>query len=161
MSAWKWFLLSFFGGGIAFWIFDVIIPAIDPNEQGYAVTLLCPLTLVLFYAATLRLRKDDRSGPSTAVFAICGMWILALGFTLLASRFRGGGDMGVIGWKRLADILLSSFIPTRVFELVTVEGSIIALLIGTVAMFICHFKFESSRWVIPPIVWTVFHHSKK
>lgn len=35
MSSWKWFLLSLFGGGIAFWIPDVVIPALDRNEQEF------------------------------------------------------------------------------------------------------------------------------
>ena len=70
MSSWKWFLLSLFGGGIAFWIPDVVIPAFDRNEQGYAVTAACPIVLILFYVAALRLRKGEPSGPSTAVFAI-------------------------------------------------------------------------------------------
>jgi hypothetical protein len=72
MSSWKWFWLSLLGGGVAFWMPDVVIPALDPNEQGVAVTVLCPIVLILFYAAVLRLRRAERSGPSTAIFAIIG-----------------------------------------------------------------------------------------
>jgi hypothetical protein len=73
MSSWKWLLLSFFGGAVAFWISDLIIPAWDGNEQRGAVTIACPIVLMLFYAVVLRLRKAEQSGPSTATFAIGGM----------------------------------------------------------------------------------------
>lgn len=38
-SSWKRFLLNFLGGGMAFWISDSVIPALDRSEQGYAVTV--------------------------------------------------------------------------------------------------------------------------
>jgi hypothetical protein len=149
MSSWKWFLLSFFGGGIAFWIPDVIIPAIDRNEKGGAVTIACPVLLILFYVTVLRLRKAERSGPSTAIFAICGMWVLALSFTLLAQEVRAPGGGGFT-WGDIGYIFVSSFVPTRVFYFVTLEGSVIALIIGTMAMIICHLALERTRWIVPP-----------
>ena len=153
MSSWKWLLLSFFGGGIAFWISDLIIPALDRNEQGYAVTVACPIVLILFYVAALRLRKRGRSGPASAIFAIFGTWILALSFTLLAQEGRAPGGGGFT-WGDFGYLLVSSFLPTRIALFVTLEGSIIALWIGTVAMIICHIAFERSPWIIPPSLWT-------
>jgi hypothetical protein len=151
MSSWKSLLLSFFGGGIAFWISDVIIPALDRNEQGYAVTAACPIVLILFYVAVLRLRKADRSGPPSAIFAICGMWVSALSFTMLAQTVRGNGfSGGHWTWGDFGYLLVSSFLPMRIVEFVTLEGSIIALSIGTVAMLICHIAFERTRWFVPP-----------
>ena len=152
MSSWKWFLLSLFGGGIAFWIPDVIIPALDRSEQRGLVTFACPALLILFYAAVLRLRKAERSGPSTAIFAICGIWVLALSFTLLAQEVRARGGMGFT-WGEFGYLLVSSFLPIRIVEFVTLEGSIIALWLGTVAMVICHVAFERTRWIVPPSLW--------
>ena len=154
MSSWKWFLLSLFGGGIAFWIPDVVIPALDRNEQGVLVTFACPALLILFYVAVLRLRKAERSGPSTAIFAVCGMWLLAISFTLLAQevRARGGGYT----WGDFGYVLVSSFLPMRIVEFVTLEGSIVALFIGTIAMVICHVVFERTRWIVPPSLWAAF-----
>jgi len=60
MSSWKWFLLSFFGGGIVFWIPDLVIPALDRTEQRGAVTFACPALLVLCYMILRRLRKPER-----------------------------------------------------------------------------------------------------
>src|SRR6266571_7823084 len=125
MSSWRWVLLSFFGGGIAFWIPDIQIPALDRKEQGYAVTAACPIVLILFYGAVLRLRKGERSGPSTAIFAVCGIWVLALWFTFLAQRVRGGEGPG-FGWDDFGYLLVSSFLPLRIVFFVTLEGSIIA-----------------------------------
>jgi uncharacterized membrane protein len=62
----------------------VVIPALDRNEQRGLVTFACPALLILFYVAVLRLRLAQRSGPSTAIFAVCGIWVLALSFTLPA-----------------------------------------------------------------------------
>ena len=63
-------LAEFFGGGIAFWIPNTLIPALNLKEQEYAVTAVRPIVLSLFYVAVLRLRKGERSGPSTAIFAM-------------------------------------------------------------------------------------------
>jgi hypothetical protein len=159
VGSWKWFLLSLFGGGIAFWISDLVIPALDPNEQRVAVTIACPIVLILFYAAVLRIRKAERSGPSTAIFAVCGMWVLALLATLLAQEIRAPGGGGLT-WGQFWYVFVSSFLPTRIFEFVTLEGSILALEIGTVAMIVCHLAFERSRWIVPPSLWAAFRHSK-
>jgi hypothetical protein len=156
MSSWKWFLLSFFGAGTFFWISDVMMPLFDPNEQRGRVTIVCPFVLILFYAAVFRLRKAQRLGPSTAIFAICGMWVLAIPFTLLAQTARSHGGMG-FGWDEIGYVLVSSFLPTRIVEFVTLEGSIIALWVGTAAMIICHLAFERGRWIVPPSLWAAFH----
>jgi hypothetical protein len=105
MSSWKWFLLGFFGGGITFWIPDVVIAAFDHNEQGYAMTVACPATLIFFYVVMLRLRKAERSGPSTAIFAIPGMWVLALSFTTLAQWIRSDAGIG-FEWREVGYLLL-------------------------------------------------------
>jgi hypothetical protein len=138
MSSWRWFLLSFLGGGIAFWIPNTVIPALNLKEQGYAVTAVCPIVLILFYVAVLRLRKGDRSGPSTAIFAMFGTWVLALLFILLAQGVRRGEGPG-FGWE--------------IVLLVMLGGSIIALWLETVAMVICHVAFERTRWIVPPSLW--------
>lgn len=161
MSPWKAFLISFFGCGIAFWISDVVIPVFDHSEQGYAVTAACPIVLILFYATVLRLRKGERSGPSTAVLAILGIWILALSFTMLAQTIRGNGFRGG-HWSGgdFGYLLVSSFVPTRIFAFVTLEGSILAVGVGTIAMAICHLAFERARWIVPPSVWNIVKRGK-
>ena len=138
MSSSRYFLLSFLGGGIAFWIPNTLIPALNLKEQGYAVTAMCPIVLSLFYVGVLRLRKGQRSGPSTAIFAMFGTWVLALSFILLAQGVRRGEEPG-FGWE--------------IVLLVMLGGSIIALCIETVAMVICHLAFERTRWIVPPSLW--------
>ena len=149
MPSLKWVFLSSLGGGIAFWISDLIIPALDRSEQGGVVTIACPIVLALFYMMVLRIRKSDRTGPSTAVFAILGMWVLALSFTTLAAWIRSEQGFGGFSWGDLGFLLVSSFLPTRVFMLVSLEGSIIALLLGTMTMIVCHIAFERTRWIVP------------
>jgi hypothetical protein len=153
MSSWKWIWLSFLGGGTAFWISDVVIPALDPNEQGVAATVACPIVLIVFYTAMLRLRRADRSGPSTAIFALLGIWVLGEWFMMLAQTFRGSGFKAGFEWRELGYLLVSSFKPMEVHEMAALEGNLIALWLGTMAMLICHLAFELSRWIIPPSLW--------
>jgi hypothetical protein len=56
---------------------------------------------------------------------------------------------------------VSSFLPWRIAGFLALEGSIFALLIGTVAMVISHIVFERTRWIIPPSLWAALHHSKE
>lgn len=162
MSSAKWLWLSLLLGGTVFWIPDVVIPALAPNEQGGAVTVACPAALIVFYVLVLRRRRAERSGPSTAIFALIGVWVLALSFTLLAQRVRGGEGSG-FGWGEFGYLLVSSFLPTRIVLFVTLEGSIFALWLGTIAMIICHLIEERARWIIPPSIWSFVKllHSKK
>jgi hypothetical protein len=161
MSSWKWFLLSFFGAGIAFWIPDIVIPAMDRTETGEAVTIACPAVLLLFYAVLIRIRRAERTGLSTAIFAICGIWMLALSFTMLAQWIRSEGGLGEFSRSDFGYLFISSFLPWRIIEGVSLEGSIFALWIGTAAMIICHFKFEETRWIVPPSVWAAIKQHRK
>jgi hypothetical protein len=131
----------------------------DPNEKGVAVTIACPIVLIVFYGFMLRLRKDRDSGPSIAIFAICGMWVLALWFALWAQEVRAPG--APLTLSQLRYLLVSSFLPWRIAGFLALEGSIFALLIGTVAMVISHIVFERTRWIIPPSLWAALHHSKE
>ncbi len=161
MSSWKWFLLSFFGCGIAFWAVDLIIAAIDPTDQGWAATISCPIGLIGFYFIMLRLRKSARSGPSTAISAICGIWMLGLSFILVAQKIRSEHGLGGFNWSDLRFLLISSFLPTRILLFTGLEGSAIALVLGTVALAICHFKFEGTRWIVPPSVLAALRQRRR
>ncbi len=129
------------------------------NEQGYAVTVACPALLIVFYVVVLRLRKAERSGPSTAIFAVCGMWVLALSFTTLSQWIRSEAGIG-FEWRELGYLLVYSFMPIRILEVMTLGGNIFALILGTLAMVNCHVIFERSRWIIPPFLLSAFHHAK-
>jgi len=64
------------------------------------------------------------------------MWVLALTFTELAQDIRSESFSG-FSWGDLGFLVVSSFMPNRIVELVALEGSIVALVIGTVAMIVC------------------------
>ena len=162
MSSWKWFWLSLLLGGIVFWIPDVIIPALDPNEQRIAVTFACPAALILFYVAVLRRRRTEGSGPSTAIFALIGIWLLGTPFMMLAQTARGSGFRAGFKWGEIVYLLVSGLLPTQVFDMSTLEGSLIAIMLGTMAMIMCHLLFETTRWIVPPSLRAALklHHSR-
>lgn len=89
--------------------------------------------------------------------------MLAIWFMMLAQSIRGSGlggafegvDRGFLGY-----LVESSFIPTRIFIFAVMEGSVVALVIGTLSMLVCHFTFESTRWVIPPSISSILGHKK-
>jgi hypothetical protein len=126
MSSSRWFLLSFLGG------WDCLL---DSKHTHPCFEAQRPRIRILFYVAVLRLRKGDRSGPSTAIFAMLGAWVLALLFILLAQGVRRGDGPG-FGWE--------------IVLLVMLAGSIISLWLETVATVICHVAFERTRWIVPP-----------
>jgi hypothetical protein len=161
MASWKWFWLSLLGGGVVFWIPDLIIRPLDRNEQVLAVTIACPSTLLLVYVTVLRIRKLEPSGPSTAIFALCGTWVLAPSFILMAQWVRSQEGLGEFTWGDFGYLLLSSFLPTHIFMAAALEGSLFALVIGTVAMIICHLAFERTRWIVPPSLWAALHRTKQ
>jgi hypothetical protein len=164
MSPAKWLWLSLLLGGTVFWIPDVVIPALAPNEQGGAITLACPTALIVFYALVLRCRRAERSGPSTAMFSLIGVWVLGQLFMMLAQTVRGSGFLAGYDWRsETGYLVVSSFVPTRIFEASALEGSEIALVLGTIAMIICHLIEERARWIIPPSLWAAVkvRHSKK
>jgi hypothetical protein len=105
-------------------------------------------------------QETFRLSPGFPLFAMCGIWILALSFTLLAQRIRGGSG-GEFGLGDFGYIFVSSFVPTRIIEFLALEGSVLALAIGTAAMIVCQIKFERNRWIIPPGVWAVVRHAKQ
>jgi predicted benzoate:H+ symporter BenE len=81
---------------------------------------------------------------------------------MLAQAVRGNGFLG--GEWSLGDIeylLISSFLPTRILEFVMLEGSAIALILGTVAMITCHFAFERARWIVPANLWVALRRLKQ
>src|SRR5438874_11481522 len=87
---------------------DLVIPALNRTEGGGAVTFACPALLVVFYMILRRLRRPERLGPSVAIFAIGGMWVLALSFTLLAQWIRSEEGLGRFTWGDIGYLLVSS-----------------------------------------------------
>jgi hypothetical protein len=80
---------------------------------------------------------------------------------MLAQTVRGNGFKGgAWSWGDFGYLLLSSFLPTHIFLAAVLEGSIFALLIGTITMVACHLLYERTRWIIPPRLRAAFHHSK-
>jgi hypothetical protein len=85
------------------------------------------------------------------------MGALALSITMLAQPVRSNGFVGeACTWGDFGYLLVASFFSWRIVEFVTLEGSIIAFWVGTVAMFICHIAFERTRWVVPPNLFAAF-----
>ena len=155
MSSSKWWWINFLAGATAFWVPDLVVTPLFPgsNTPGIeaVLTCVCPGGFTLFYALVLRGRRTERGGPSTAIFSLLGIWVLAQIFMMLAQTIRGSGFRAFVwNWSVISYFLLSTLIPTRTFEFSMLEGSAGGLILGTLAAIIFHYRFERDRWIIPP-----------
>jgi hypothetical protein len=142
-------LLSFFAGAASFWIPDVVAFAVIPDRARWiAMTALCPAGALCFYAWLRRRRVGDDLGPSSALYQLLGIWMLAPWFMFLASRLGPGTKMametGDYGF-----LLLASILPIWTPQASAEQGSGWALLLVTMALLVCHFRKESGRWLLP------------
>ncbi len=165
MSSYKWFAASFLGGATAFWLPDLLMKALYRGANTplieAALTLACPSSLVLFYFYLVHHRRSEAEGLSTAVFALFGIWLLSLTFMTLSRTFGGGGFRDFpFDWILIRYYLVSSLIPTRVFLLSMLDGTAAGLVLGTIAMIVCHFRFERGHWIIPPVLLSALRHAR-
>jgi len=97
------------------------------------------------------------------MFSLIGVWVLGPLFMMLGQAVRSGGILAEFYWRDTGKLVLVGFLPTWTFEWSALEGSRIALVLGTIAMIICHLIEERARWIIPPSLWAAvkLRHSRK
>ncbi|MFI5109042.1 MAG: hypothetical protein ACHP78_09380 [Terriglobales bacterium] len=113
------------------------------------ITFACPLALLGVYGIAIWYRnRYERSGPSSALFGLIGVWVIGPWLMALAGILAGGP-----GFHKVTDympFLWMSLCPPLTLYLSSMQGNVFALILATVLMPVCHRVFEKQRWLVPP-----------
>ena len=144
-------LLSFFGGAASFWLPDVVsFLAIGDRSRWIAMTVLCPAGALGFYAWICRRRKGETPyGPSSALYQLLGIWMLAPWFMILASNLSPGPPPSM-DLRLYLFLLVASLLPPLTLEASAMHGSGYALVLVTLGLPVLHLLKELGRWVVHP-----------
>jgi len=146
-------LASVLIGGISFWTPNVLLfPRMKSMNTFFAViTFACPLALLVVYGVATWYRKQQEvndGGPSSALFALIGIWLTGPWLMGFAGTLAGGP-----GFHELSDytpFLWMSLCPPLTLYFSAMQGNVLALILVTVLMPVCHHLFEKEHWIIPP-----------
>lgn len=146
----RFVLLNVILGGAFFWAPVVLLLSRPLESKGgfIMVTFTCPLALVGFYSVALSRRRGRSGGPSSALFALLGVWVIGPWFMALAGTLAGGP--GLHNVTDYIPLLLMSVCPPLTLYLSFMQGNAFALILATILMLVCHRVFERGRWLIPP-----------
>jgi hypothetical protein len=125
-------------GALSFWAPDIAVHAIRRNLFGPSDVLALTVTmpLILFVCWTAAVKYLGMSAKAIATRMLLGIWLLGgLAMTAGAS-FCGGGFAGPNGVKGTAIVIGMSLLPIYTFIMATYDGSLGALLVVTVILFI-------------------------
>jgi len=143
--------ISFFCGAMSFWLADValFVAFNSPDSRWPWMTIACPPMALLFYRWIFRRRKVDTVGPSSALYQLLGIWMLAPWFMTVAAFLAPGSRPGLtIG--ELKFLVLITLFPIWTLPASAMQGSGYGLVLITIGLLILHFWKESHRWLIPP-----------
>ncbi len=146
-------VIGFFVGALSFWLpSGLIFAALDTSPSGVSrwipMTIACPLVAVGFYSWMWRRRATRQGGPSTALFQLVGIWMLAPLLMYLGSLLTPGRSHAV-SIAELKFLLMVTFVPFFTFYAAAIQGSGYGLLLISIILPIQHLRHESGRWLVP------------
>jgi uncharacterized membrane protein len=151
-------LASLIVGGLAFWISEVIVLHLVVSESAWLpASLVGPMILVAFYFVTARQRRKNSVGPSSALFAIVGVWSTAPWLMLLSASLQTPGMLKHMRFIDYAYLCLMSICPALTLWTAAMDGTAYGLILVTITMPICHSMLEKERWLIPPSARRFMH----
>lgn len=152
MKSGTWVLIYIVVGAMAFWAPDIATHAISRYEfsakEARALTVLLPCIVFASYRILFRFRGKQESGPSIALFMLIGIWMLGSLAMMISASFSGGGfaKPGLGVWI----VIALGILPPFTFIMSAYNGNLFGLLLASILLFIMHFRFEKSHWLIPP-----------
>ena len=124
-------------GGLVFWVPDVFLQLLRGEEFGHVdvklLTILMPTATVASYL--LQPVRVDKGAMIQAASSLLGVWLVAPWALTTAATFTGGGfshpgDVLV----SMSVIIMSTIIPIYTVILATYDGSLLAILLVTLAL---------------------------
>jgi hypothetical protein len=123
-------------GGLVFWTPNVVVHwMIAYRFSGYVVlglTILLPVTTILFYRAFLWPAMIQRRRLSQAVFAVLGIWMTGPSMLTFSSSFCGGGLTQPDAWRFF--VYGTALFPLFTLVMSAFDGTFFALLLTTVLL---------------------------
>jgi hypothetical protein len=142
--------ISFSCGALSFWLADValFVAFNSPDSRWPWMTIACPTMALLFYRGIFRRRKGDAAGPSSALYQLLGIWMLAPCFMTVAA-FLAPGSRPALTIGELKFLVLATLFPIWTLPASAMQGSGYGLVLITIALLTFHIRNESHRWLIP------------
>ena len=123
---------------IAFWGPSVVVHTFRKDLFGrsdiLALTIAMPLALFLSWAACAKSFHITRR--AAALPMLCGIWLLGGLCMSLSATFSGGGFAGPNGVRDTLLVIAMSLLPVYTFIMATYDGSLGALLVGSLVLFL-------------------------
>jgi len=123
-------------GAFVFWTPNVLVHwIIAYNFSGYVVmclTILLPVTTILFFRAVSWPSLKQQSRLSQALFAVLGIWIAGPSMLTFSSSFCGGGLAQPDAWRFF--VFGTLLFPVFTLVMSAYDGTFLALLLTTVLL---------------------------
>lgn len=123
-------------GGLVFWTPNVVVHWIIAYRfSGFVViglTVLLPVTTILFFRTFLWPSLLQESRISQAVFAVLGIWITGPSMLTFSSSFCGGGLTQPDAWRFF--VFGTLLFPLFTLVMSAFDGTFFALLLTTVLL---------------------------
>ena len=123
-------------GGLVFWTPNVLVHWIIAYRfSGFvviALTVLLPLTTILFFRKFLWPSLLQETRLSQAVFAVLGIWITGPSMLTFSSSFCGGGLTQPDAWRFF--VFGTALFPLFTLVMSAFDGTFFALLVTTVLL---------------------------
>ena len=123
-------------GGLVFWTPNIIVHWIIAYRfSGFVViglTVLLPVTTILFFRTFLRPSLLQESRLSQSVFAVLGIWITGPSMLTFSSSFCGGGLSQPDAWRFF--VFGTLLFPLFTLVMSAFDGTFFALLLTTVLL---------------------------
>jgi hypothetical protein len=139
-------------GAASFWLPNMVLVGriLESSSAFTTVTLACPLALLAVYGIAIWWRKGTVAGPSSALFALAGVWVAGPWMMVLSTGLSEGAVAHKFGITGYGVLFLMTICPPLTLYFSAMQGNVFALILATVLMPVCHRLFEKGRWVIPP-----------
>lgn len=123
-------------GGLVFWTPNIIVHWIVAYRfSGFVViglTVLLPVTTILFFRTFLRPSLLQKSRLSRSIFAVLGIWITGPSMLTFSSSFCGGGLSQPDAWRFF--VFGTLLFPLFTLVMSAFDGTFFALLLTTVLL---------------------------
>jgi len=128
---------------MAFWGPSIVVHTFRKDLFGRSdvLVLTVAMPLALFLSWTVCAKSFHITRRAAALPMLCGIWLLGGLCMSLSATFSGGGFAGPDGVRGALLVIAASLLPVYTFIMATYDGSLGALLVGSLVLFL--------GWIVP------------